>query len=231
MYKLLEAFENIFAGRIYRHRSSTIGDGIAAFVYEDLVDLAQSPTLIERVNTNSVSVNTGNQIKGQRGRRGDGTFGRIVPGQVLNEEVGFRVRRGHVANLEIGTEVKIGATKLIAQVDRVINDLRKQADIFTRHNPAALRLALVGVNSASTYTGHEGDRQHVAKTPPAREASEFAQRIERIVGPYYTELLVLRFRATNNPPYLFEWVDRKDTEQLYGSILVRLSALYEQRFH
>jgi hypothetical protein len=231
LYKLLKAFERIFAGGIYRHRSSTIGDGIAVFVYEDLVDLAQSRTLVERVNTSHVAVNTGNQIKGQRGRRGDGTFGRVVPEQILAEEVGFKVQRGHVANLEIGTEVKIGATKLIAQVDRVINDLIKQADIFKQHNPDALRLAVVGVNFASTYTGHEGDRQHVAKTPPAREASEFAQRIERIVAPHYNELLVLRFRATNNPPYEFEWVNLKDTKQLYGSILVRLSALYEQRFH
>ncbi|HKY26577.1 MAG TPA: hypothetical protein VJM12_01380 [Pyrinomonadaceae bacterium] len=230
MYKLLTAFQNVFTGRVYRHRSSTIGDGIAAFVYEDLIDLAQSPTLLSRMNTNQVAVNTGNQIKGQRGRRGDGTFGRVVPGTQLTGEPGFKVPKGYVANLEIGTEVKIGATKLIAQVDRVINDLTKQAHIFINHNPNALRLALVGVNSAHTYTGHEKDRQYVAKTPPAREAAEFARRIEKTVGPHYDELLILRFRATNNPPYNFEWVDLSETEQLYGSILVRLSAQYERRF-
>lgn len=230
MYKLLSAFENIFSGRIYRHRASTIGDGIAAYVYEDLVDLGQSRLLVERVKTHEVAVNIGNQIKGQRGRRGDGTFGRVVPGQILIHEAEFKVHRGHIANLEIGTEVKIGATKLIAQVDRVINDLIKQADIFSKHNAHALRLGLVGVNFASTYTGHEGERQHVAKTPPAREASDFATRIERAAGPHYDELLILKFRATNNPPYDFQWVDLKDTEQLYGSILVRLSAQYDRRF-
>jgi hypothetical protein len=191
LYKLLIAFENIFSGRVYRHRSSTIGDSIAAYVYEDLVDLGQSSTLLQRLKTNQVAVNTGNQIKGQRGRRGDGTFGRVVPGQELIGEPRFRVPKGHVANLEIGTEVKIGATKLIAQVDRVINDLTKQAQIFMNHNPNALRLAVVGVNSAHTYTGHEKDRQYVAKTPPAREASEFAKRIERLAGPQYDELLLL----------------------------------------
>jgi hypothetical protein len=230
LYKLLTAFENVFIGRVYRHRSSTIGDGLAAFVYEDLIDLSQSPTLVRRVNNNEVAVNTGNQVKGKKGRRGDGTFGRVVPGQVLVSESGFQVQRGHVANLEIGTEIKIGATKLIAQVDRVINDLIKQADMFTKHNPLALRLAVIGVNSASTYTGHEKDRQYIAKTPPAREAAEFARRIESLVTPYYHELLILHFRATNNPPYEFEWVNLKETQQLYGSILVRLSAQYEHRF-
>jgi hypothetical protein len=199
-------------------------------VYEDLVDLGQSQKFLHRVEMKEVAVNTGNQIKGQRGRRGDGTFGRVVPGQLLSGEAGFKVLRGHVANLEIGTEVKIGATKLIAQVDRVINDLAKQSDIFIRHNTKALKLAVVGVNSASTYTGHEGERQYKAKTAPEREASEFANRIDRHVAPLYDELLILNFRATNNPPYEFDWVDLIETQQLYGSILVRLSARYEQRF-
>lgn len=230
MYKLLTAFKGIFHGGVYRHRSSTIGDGIAAYVFEDLIDLGQSAKLLKRVSNCEVAVNTGNQIKGKKGRRGDGTFGRVVPNQILLPETGFKVGRGHIANLEIGTEVKIGATKLIAQVDRVINDLTKQANIFKTHNPQALRLAIVGVNYASTYTGYEGDRQFIAKSPPAREASDFAARLERLVAPHYNELLLIRFRATNNPPYLFEWVDLSETEQLYGSILVRLSAQYEQRF-
>jgi hypothetical protein len=230
LYKLLSAFENVFRGHVYRHRSSTIGDGIAAFVFEDLIALRQSPKLLQRVKEHEVAVNTGNQIKGKKGRRGDGTFGRVVPGQVLLAEPGFEVRRGNVANLEIGTEVKIGATKLIAQVDRVINDLTKQAHIFLNHNPHALKMAIIGVNSAESYTGHEADREYQAKVPPAREAAEFAGRIERLAGPHYDELLILNFRATNTHPYEFEWVNTHDTQQLYGSILVRLSAQYEQRF-
>lgn len=230
MYKLLTAFERVFRGNIYRHRASNIGDGIAAYVYEDLLDLGQSKKLLHHVSLNEVAVNTGNQIKGKKGRRGDGTFGHIVPKQTLTYDSEFRVPRGHVANLEIGTEVKIGATKLIAQVDRVINDLIKQAEIFRLHNPFALRVAVVGVNFAPTYTGYEGERQYVAKIPPAREAADFASRIERTVGPNYNELLLLKFRATNSSPYDFEWVNLNETEQLYGSVLVRLSAQYDQRF-
>ncbi len=220
----------MFRGNTYRHRSSTIGDSVAAHFYEDLFALRQSGKLTRRVRHREVAVNTGNQIKGQKGRRGDGTFGRVVPGQILSSEGGFVVARGLVANLEIGTEVKIAATKLIAQVDRVINDLSKQARVFQTRNPSAIRVGLVGVNFADTYTGHEGERQYVAKSPPAREATEFAKRIDQVVGPLFDELLILRFKATNNPPYDFEWVNSLETEQLYGSVLVRISSEYERRF-
>jgi len=230
MYKLLGAFENVFRGSVYRHRSSTIGDGLAAYIYDDLVELGQSQKLLLRMNKGYLAVNTGNQVKGKKGRRGDGTFGRIVPGKSPVIVPGYVVPRGLVANLEIGTEVKIGATKLIAQVDRVINDLSKQASIFAAHDPNAIKVALVGVNFASTYTGHEGDRQFIAKTPPEREAADFANRIENAVGLSYDEILILRFRATNNPPYEFDWVKPRETEELYGSALVRISAEYDRRF-
>jgi hypothetical protein len=230
MYNLLAAFEKVFRGNVYRHRVSTMGDSVAVYLYEDLVVLDQSTKLISRVKNNELAVNIGNQIKGKKGRRGDGTFGRVVPGETLISEPGFVVPRGLVANLEIGTEVKIGATKLIAQVDRVMNDLSKQANIFLTHNPNAIKVGIVGVNFASTYTGHEGDRQFMAKTPPAREAAEFARRIEVTAGPHYDELLILRFQATNNPPYEFEWVNSRETEQLYASALVRISAEYDRKF-
>jgi hypothetical protein len=229
-YKLLTAFENVFRGKVYRHRASNVGDGVAAYLYEDLFALGQAWKFTQRVNNHEVAVNTGNQIKGKKGRRGDGTFGRVVPGQVPARQTGFVVARGLVAHLEIGAEVKIGATKLIAQVDRVINDLTKQAGIFKKHNPHAIRVGIVGVNFADSYTGHEGDRQFVAKTPPSREAAEFVKRIGDAVSPYYDELLILRFCATNDPPYDFSWVSKAQTEQLYGSILVRVSAEYQHRF-
>src|SRR5437870_717242 len=143
MLSLLAAFEKVFRGNVYRHRVSTIGDSVAVYLYEDLVALKQSAKLIGRVKNNELAVNMGNQIKGKKGRRGDGTFGRVVPGQTLISEPGFVVPRGLVANLEIGTEVKIGATKLIAQVDRVMNDLSKQAHIFITHNPSAIKVGIV----------------------------------------------------------------------------------------
>jgi hypothetical protein len=203
---------------------------IAGYLYEDLLELNQSPKLVKRIKSAEVAVNTGNQIKGKKGRRGDGTFGRVVPGNPLTGTPGWFVPRGLVAHLEIGAEVKIGATKLIAQVDRVINDLSTQGQIFRSHNANVIAVGIVGVNYADSYVGWEKDRSFIAKTAPAREAPEFASRIERAVGRHYDELLVLKFKATNIEPYDFHWRNRLETEQLYGSALVRISAEYERRF-
>lgn len=183
----------MFQGQVYRHRVSTTGDTIAGYLYEDLVSLAQSPKLIQKVEHGEVSVNTGNQIKGKKGRRGDGTFGRVVPGSAVRGGLDLSVPRGLVAHLEIGTEVKIGATKLIAQVDRVINDLGNQARIFRSLNRNAITVGIVGVNYADSYLGWEKDRSFPAKVPPCREAGEFANRIENAVDSDYDELLILRF--------------------------------------
>ena len=230
MYKLLSAFEHVFHGQVYRHRVSTTGDTVAGFLYEDLLGLGQSPKFARCVKSGEVAVNTGNQIKGKKGRRGDGTFGRIVPGNTLTTTTGFAVARGLVAHLEIGAEVKIGATKLIAQVDRVINDLVNQATIFRSHNKNAITVGIVGVNYADRYLGWEGDRSFPARTPPVREAPDFANRIERAVEPHYDELIILRFEASNIEPYDFDWLNKEQTQQLYGSALVRISAEYERRF-
>ena len=81
MFNLLAAFEKVFRSNVYRHRVSTMGDSVAVYLYEDLVVLGQSAKLIGRVRNHEVAVNIGNQIKGKKGRRGDGTFGRVVPGQ------------------------------------------------------------------------------------------------------------------------------------------------------
>lgn len=67
----------MFQGQVYRHRVSTTGDTIAGYLYEDLLKLGQSLKLVERTENAEVAVNTGNQIKGKKGRRGDGTFGRV----------------------------------------------------------------------------------------------------------------------------------------------------------
>ena len=42
--------------------------------------------------------------------------------------------------------------------------------------------------------------------------------------------LVLRFKATNEPPYPFEWVDYDATRLDYAAALSRISARYQQRF-
>lgn len=46
----------------------------------------------------------------------------------------------------------------------------------------------------------------------------------------FDEFLVFRFKATNLPPYSFEWVSYEDTRLDYGAALARISARYQQRF-
>ena len=41
---------------------------------------------------------------------------------------------------------------------------------------------------------------------------------------------MLRFKATNAPPYPFEWVDYNETRLDYAAALSRISARYQQRF-
>jgi hypothetical protein len=230
MNALISAFEAAFRDKIYRHRASTTGDIIASHMYDDLLDLAISKKYGLRVEQNLIVVNTSNKIKGKKGRRGDGTLGRLVPGEKPTTVAPYKVRRGPVATLQIGAEVKIMATKMIAQIDRVMNDLENQAKTFRRFNRSCIRVGIVGVNHAQQYTGYEKDRQHDAAIPPAREAAEVIRRIQEAVTPHYDELLIMRYVATNRPPFAFSWVNANDTTQLYGSALVRISELYDVRF-
>ena len=48
--------------------------------------------------------------------------------------------------------------------------------------------------------------------------------------PSFDEFLILRFRASNQPPYSFEWLDLKATSLDYGAILTRISPEYNRRF-
>ncbi len=79
-YRLLEEFANLFSGKIYRHRSSTQGDFVAMHLIEDLVGLDKSRLLRERVASRELVLNSRNRQVGVDARRGDGTFGEIVPG-------------------------------------------------------------------------------------------------------------------------------------------------------
>jgi hypothetical protein len=209
---------------------STTGDRIAAFLYDDLVELAQSEKLVSRVRSGSEVVNTRNRITGRDGRRGDGTFGQLVPGAVARSGDDYGVKRGPVAALRIGAEMKILATKQIAQIDRVMNDLRNQAEIFRRTNRAALAVGIVGVNFASSYVSYEGRRAFRAKYPPGRDAPEIVARLERFVRSAYDELLIFRFCATNERPFPFDWIDEDEAVMTYNSALVRLSSEYDARF-
>ena len=149
---------------------------------------------------------------------------------------GYLVARGPVATIEIGVEVKILAKAMIKQIDRVTGDLKKQVSEFKHRSGDCepICVGIVGINSAEVTTGYEADRSYrtdgCKHKHPYQEAPEAQRRLLVNAAPAYDEFLVLRYKATNEPPYPFEWVDYKDTVQEYGSILTRISRTYEKRF-
>lgn len=230
MALLLDAFQSLFTGRLYKHRDSSQGDKIAAFLYDDLLALGRSPKLVQRIQQQiSVAANTG-KVFGRPGRRPDGTFGALVPGALAELCPPYTTARGPLARLEIGAEVKILATKMIAQIDRVLTGLSDQATTLASQNRSAIKVAIVGVNHAPAYTGWEGDRSFIAKAAPAQEAAEIIRRVETRIRPLYDELLILPYSATNRPPYTFSWVQPTRTLHEYNAILLRVSDEYESRF-
>jgi hypothetical protein len=65
---------------------------------------------------------------------------------------------------------------------------------------------------------------------PAQEAIEAERRLREGAAQDFDEFLVLRFKATNEPPYPFNWVDYKGIRLDYAAALSRISARYQQRF-
>ena len=123
-YRLLEKFRKTFEKNRYIHRRSNLGDLIAMELYEDLYDLGKSSRLRDRISRGDRILNVGNRRVGIKARRGDGTFGELVPSRQAIRDPGYSVARGPIATVEIGVEVKILAKAMIKQIDRVINDLR-----------------------------------------------------------------------------------------------------------
>ena len=141
-YRLLSEFQRLFEGRRYKHRASNQGDFVAMHLYEDIIAINRSPKLIEAAITRKDRVlNVQNKRRGVTARRGDGTFGEIIPGETPMIDPGYLVARGPIATVEIGVEVKVLAKAMIKQIDRVINDLRNQVVQFKRGGgrPALLR--------------------------------------------------------------------------------------------
>jgi hypothetical protein len=233
-YRLLGAFRQTFEGTRYLHRNSSLGDFVAMHLYEDLYVLGKSARLVARIADRERVVNTRNQRRGISARRGDGTFGEIVPGVVAVEDPRFTVARGQVATVEIGVEVKILAKAMIKQIVRVKNDLSDQIKQFRKGAGDPICVGIVGINHARSCTAYDGT--DVTPTDgrknrhPYQEAAEAEARLIEEVKPKFDEFLVLRYRATNVEPYPFEWVDFKATELDYGAILTRISREYTRRF-
>ena len=143
--------------------------------------------------------------------------------------------RGPIATVEIGVEVKVLAKAMIKQIDRVKNDLRHQVTEFKLGGGSPICIAVVGINQAESMTSYEGDRPWPTTGAggflhPFQEAPEAERRLRAVAQPEFDEFLVLRFKATNAQPYLFEWVNYKDTRLDYAAALSRVSARCQQRF-
>ena len=228
-YRLLDTFKATFQGTRYIHRDSSLGDFVAMHLFEDLYSVGKSRLLATRIQAQERVLNVQNKRRGIKARRGDGTFGELIPGVTAIEDPGFKVARGPVATVEIGIEVKILAKAMIKQIDRVIGDLQKQVEQFQRGAGASkpLCLGIVGLNHADYTVGYEGDRSFTTDgrkhKHPFQEADEAERRLIAEAKPRYDEFLLLRYRAQNDEPYRFDWVDLKATELDYGAILTRIS--------
>ena len=85
-YALLRTFRGLFEGKPYRHRIANLGDLVASDLYEDLVVLGKSSKLVERIQHRERVVNLKNLMTGKPGRRGDGTFGELVPAAIAGND-------------------------------------------------------------------------------------------------------------------------------------------------
>jgi hypothetical protein len=204
-------------------------------LYEDLTLINRSPRLTDAVVSRKERVHVQNKRRGVSARRGDGTFGEIIPGEIAIVYPGYLVSRGPIATVEIGIEVKVLAKAMIKQIDRVINDLRNQVTQFKRGGGNPICVAIVGINLADHTIGYEGDRPFPTTgrdgfLHPCQEAPAAERRLRADAAAEFDEFLVLRFKATNAPPHALEWVDYDDTRLDYAAALSRISARYQQRF-
>ena len=235
-YRLLTEFRRIFEGKPYKHRASNQGDFVAMHLYEDIAAIDRSSKFREAALVRKERVlNVQNKRRGVSARRGDGTFGEIIPGEAAVSDPGYNVSRGPIATVEIGIEVKVLAKAMIKQIDRVITDLRNQAVQFKRGGGDPICVAVIGINHADHTTGYEGERAFPTTgregfLHPYQEAPQAERRLRAEAASAFDEFLVLRFKATNEPPYPFEWVDSNATRLDYAAALTRISARYQQRF-
>lgn len=235
-HRLLAEFRRLFEGKTYKHRNSSQGDFVAMHLYEDLVAVGRSSKLIDAaIKRKDRVLNAQNKRRGVTARRGDGTFGELIPGETPIADKGYLVSRGSIATVEIGIEVKVLAKAMIKQVDRVINDLRNQVVQFKRGGGNPICVAIIGINQAESTVGFEGDRPFPTTGKqgflhPFQEAAEAERRLRAEAAQEFDEFIVLRFKATNAPPYPFHWVNYDETRLDYAAALSRISARYQQKF-
>jgi hypothetical protein len=232
-FALLAAFERLFHGQVYKHRQSMLGNIVATHLYEDLYAHGKSAELNDRVEQGLCVANVSGSTRGVKARRGDGTFGATVPGSSPVKVPGFAVAQGMVALTHIGAEFKIIATAHLKQIDRVINDLTGSAKSLREKSRDAITVGFAAVNYSEHWTGQEGTREFPVDKKSERqrrESDETSRRLLELAAPSFDEFLLLRFRATNRPPYPFSWLNATATASDYGAAVVRIAGLYDRRF-
>jgi hypothetical protein len=233
-YALLKAFRSLFEGTQYLHRDSSLGDWVASYLYEDLFTLSKSGKLNQRIVTGTRVLNSQNRTVGIARRRGDGTFGELVPAGTAIREEGLAVARGPVATIEIGVETKILAKAMIKQIDRAIGDLVRQTEEFKKRGGNPICVGIVGVNFSEVYTSYEGERTFLTDgrryKHPIQEAQDAVARLQQRAQASFDEFLVLKFIATNTTPHPFSWVDEQNAMLEYSALLTRVSREYDRRF-
>lgn len=200
-----------------------------------MLALGRARKFVDRVREKTRVVNTKNKVTGKAIRRGDGTFGELVPTERPLVDKKFEVARGPIATIEIGAETKILAKAMIKQIDRVCGDLQRQAALFKGLKSNVITVAFVGINQAEVYTSYEGERSFTTNggasfRHPAQEAHEARRRLELVAAPHFDHFLILPFSATNQPPFSFYWKDENQVKREYGALLTRISIQYDELF-
>lgn len=207
---------------------------VAVEFYEDLAAIGKSKKIPQRVADHDRVINLKNLVIGKKARRGDGTLGELVPTAVALAEKGFLVARGPTANIEIGAETKILAKAMIKQIDRVIGDLCRQVEMFRKSGGNPICIGFVGINRADHYVSFEGARNFPTDGKkykhPIQEAADAEARLIAHAKPAFDEFLIMRFAATNEPPYPFVWDNYQTLQLEYNAMLTRVSREYDQRF-
>jgi hypothetical protein len=230
-YRLLDTFRDLFSGQAYHHRKSGQGDFVAIQFYEDLYNLGRSQKYLNRVNQGLSVLNVQNRRTGVSARRGDGSFGEAVPNVSAITDAGYAVKRGPIATIEIGIEVKIVHKAMLKQIDRVITDMKNQVAEFRHHHGTPITVGIVGVNCEQYTVSYEADRTYKTTgkggyAHPYQEADEAERRLRALAGPSFDEFLVLRYKATNEAPFPFSWDNPTKVSHEYGAILSRVSTRF-----
>jgi len=228
-FRLLNRFEETFRNGPYVHRNSQLGNRIADFLFDDLYELDSTSKFRADVDAGRIALNPKGVSPGLKARRGDGSFGPIVPGYRPRPYLDHVVPVAPTAEVDLGAEVKILAKAMIKQIDRVVSDLCGQSRQFKTKSPDALTVGIVGINVADRYVSFEGSRRYPTGEfgpHPYQEAPEAERRLRMSAEPCYGELLILTFKATNEPPFEFSWLQAQGTRDQYGSMLTRLLRSY-----